>query len=442
MQHDTIFALSSGAGMAAVAVIRISGPCASQAVRTLCGDVPAPRRASVRFVKDPANGDVIDEAVILWMPGPSTFTGEDAAEFQVHGGAAIVAAVLRLLGETEGLRIAEPGEFTRRALLNGRMDPVAVEGLADLLAARTEQQRRQAWFHKEGKAARQYDAWRASLVRVLAHLEAAIDFVDEEGVEADALENVAPALTDLITTIERELDDARRGQQLRDGVHVVLAGPPNAGKSSLLNVIARREAAIVSPVPGTTRDVIEVFLDLKGIPVILSDTAGLRDDGGDEIEELGMSRAREAVRRAGVVIWMMPPDVSAQVPEPDFDSEAIRVLSKADLIPEGWNLSCRTDLAVSAQTGEGVEALIDILGGKLAQIYSTHEPALVTRERHRVALQSCLDHLRQALAEKDAPLELVAERVRLAARDLARVTGRIDVEELLDVIFRDFCIGK
>jgi tRNA modification GTPase len=438
MGGDTIYSLSSGAGRAGVAVIRVSGSGAGAAVRALARRIPEPRRASLCRLAHPDTGATIDEALVLWLPGPQSFTGEDSAEFHVHGGPAVVAASLDALGGFEGLRPAEAGEFTRRAFMNGRLDLVGVEGSADLIAAETEAQRRLAQFHSSGGASAVFEAWRRDIIQVLARLEAAIDFVDEEGVADTALQEALPRLARLRDEMRSKLDDRHQGERLREGVRIVLAGPPNVGKSSLLNRLAQRDAAIVSATPGTTRDVIEVHLDLAGVPVTVSDTAGLREGSADEIEAVGMDRTRATMAGADLVVWMTAPDAAERPPA--LDSDALRVMNKCDLV--AGSAVAEADISVSAKTGQNMEGLVERLSDWARRRFAGAESALITRERQRRAIEDCWRHLERATTADGLPLELVAEEVRLAARALARLVGRIDVEDLLDVVFRDFCIGK
>lgn len=323
--------------------------------------------------------------------------------------------------------------------MNGRMDLVAVEGLADLIAAETEVQRRLAQFHSAGGASAVFDAWRSDLIQGLARLEAAIDFVDEAGVAEAALQEARPRLVSLLGSMRAALDDEHRGERIREGVRIVLAGPPNVGKSSLLNRLARREAAIVSATPGTTRDVIEVHLDLAGVPVIVADTAGLREGSTDEIETVGMQRTHASLAGADLVVWLTAPDTAA--PRPPFDSETLWIFNKADLL-NGRVAPGAVDLTVSAKTGENLDALVERLSRWARERFADQGSALITRDRQRRAIESCCAHLEMATAAAGLPLELVSEEVRLAARELGRLVGRIDVEDLLDVVFCDFCIGK
>ncbi len=446
MPNDTIFALSSGRLPAAIGVVRISGPRAGDALKALTGRLPEPRRAALGRLRSPLTQEVLDEALVLWFPAPNSETGEDTAELQLHGGRAVVAAVLEALGRLEGLRPAEPGEFTRRAFEHGRLDLTAVEGLADLIAAETEAQRRQAYRHLKGFLGARVEDWRQRLIEALALVEARIDFSDEADVPEDL---VAPALEivrRLRAEIREALAGAARGERLRDGLVVAIAGPPNAGKSTLLNRLARREAAIVSPIPGTTRDVIEVHLDLGGYPVTLIDTAGLRDSG-DPVEQEGVRRARERAAGADLVLWIedMAAGESSAV-DPALERSGVplrRVWNKADLNSirnEQKDNNSEYEFIISSMTGSGVDQLISDVTKFVADYFSS-EPALVTRLRHRTALNESCDSLDRIL-NSELELELLAEELRLAARALGRLTGRVDVEDILDVIFRDFCIGK
>ena len=436
----TIFALATAPGRAGVAVVRVSGPETSSALKALAGnDLPRPRVASLRTLRDPRNGEALDDALVLWFPAPKSFTGEDVAELHLHGGRAVVAGVIEALAALPGLRVAEPGEFTRRAFENGKLDLTAAEGLADLVDAETGAQRRQALRQMEGALGRLYEGWRERLTRALAHIEADIDFPDED-LPSGVADAVRPELDRLAAEIRAHLDDGRRGERLREGLHIAIVGAPNAGKSSLLNALARREAAIVSARAGTTRDVIEVHLDLGGFPVVLADTAGLRD-AADEIEEEGIRRALDRAARADVKIAVFDateaPDAATRGL---IDADTVVVLNKTDLAPPAPAVDGVPAIAVSARTGAGLRELEGRLAAFSAdRLAGTGAPAL-TRARHRTALEECREALARALT---APLpELAAEDVRLASRALGRITGRVDVEDLLDVIFRDFCIGK
>ncbi|MDQ2102946.1 tRNA uridine-5-carboxymethylaminomethyl(34) synthesis GTPase MnmE [Azospirillum isscasi] len=440
----TIFALATAPGRAGVAVVRVSGPASGDALVALTGKaLPAPRMAKLVRLRDPTSGEALDDALVLRFTAPRSFTGEDVVELHLHGGRAVVAGVVEALSALPGLRVAEPGEFTRRAFENGKLDLTEAEAVADLVDAETSAQRRQALRQMEGALGQLYDGWRERLTRSLAHIEADIDFPDED-LPSGVSDAARPVLSALATEIDAHLDDRGRGERLREGLHIAIVGAPNAGKSSLLNALARREAAIVSARAGTTRDVIEVHLDLGGYPVVLADTAGLREAAADEVEEEGIRRALDRAARADVKVAVF--DATAlPVLDPAtvalVDKDTVVVLNKTDLADAAvakvgeWEA-----VAVSARTGSGLPALERRLTAFSAdRLAGSGAPAL-TRARHRSALEECRDALRRALT---APLpELMAEDVRLASRALGRITGRVDVEDLLDVIFRDFCIGK
>ena len=419
-------------------MLRLSGPDARRAVTLLAGGLPPPRVAQRRRLIDPQSGDALDEGLILWFPAPRSATGEDVAELHLHGSRAVLAALMQALARL-GLRLAEPGEFTRRAFLNGKLDLLQAEAIADLAAAETEAQRRQAMRQLGGELGDVYRGWRDRLTRILAHLEAAIDFPDED-LPPEIEDRILGDTEGLVAEIERHLADGHRGERLRDGIDVAIVGPPNAGKSSLLNRIARRDVAITSPVPGTTRDVIEVAIDLGGYPVVLADTAGLRDSA-DAIEQEGKRRAMQRAEQAEIRLFVFdiahPADATGAAAWPGADT--ILVANKIDLVPlPGPDFSAAA-LSVSALTGEGIDKLLTVLGERVAQTYRIEAPVL-TRARHRQALEEAAASLRRSLS---APLpELRAEDLRLALRSLGRITGAVDVEDLLDVIFRDFCIGK
>jgi len=447
---DTIFALSSGRPPAAIAVVRMSGPRAGAALEALTGRVPVPRKAALVRVRDPKSGEAIDEALALWFPAPHSETGEDVVEFQLHGGHAVIAAVLDALGEIDGCRLAEAGEFTRRAFENGKLDLTAVEGLADLIAAETPTQRQLAFRQLKGLIGDRADAWRRRLIEALALVEARIDFSDEADVPEDLVSPALHAAQQLRDEIAVALADGGRGERLRDGLVIAIAGPPNAGKSTLLNRLARREAAIVSPYAGTTRDVIEVHLDLGGYPVTVLDTAGIRDSDSP-VEQEGVRRATERAAEADLVLWAI--DASAnggaviERPANLAKTQVWLVENKIDLAKESSHIDHKDEsefiLSVSAKTGEGIESLIAALAGFARDFFGTTESVLVTRRRHRLALTETVAALDRALAKKNTGSEeIIAEELRAAATTLGRLTGRVDVEDILDVIFRDFCIGK
>ncbi|MDH3703057.1 MAG: tRNA uridine-5-carboxymethylaminomethyl(34) synthesis GTPase MnmE [Alphaproteobacteria bacterium] len=446
---QTIYALASGAGRAGVAVIRLSGPEALATLKALSGDAPAAARMLRRVrLADPETGAALDDGMAVAFPGPHSYTGEDVVELHMHGGTAVLASILEALGRRPGLRLAEPGEFTRRAVFAGKMDLTAAEGLLDLIEAETDAQRRQALRQADGALGRLYDEWRAALVGALAHLEAEIDFPDE-GLPDDLAASVRQELAALEDTMARHLDDDRRGERLRQGVRIAIVGPPNAGKSSLLNLLAQRDAAIVAATAGTTRDVIEVRLDLGGYPVLLGDTAGIRD-AADEIEAEGVRRARKWAEEADLKIVVLAADGRrGDAPEGGdgavadlIDGDTALVINKIDLRPPA-EMPATPALGIfplSVRTGQGVDAFLSALGAAVQQRIGLGDAPLVTRARHRDAVLECRAALARAAVA--ALPELAAEDLRLAVRALGRITGAVDVEELLDVIFRDFCIGK
>ncbi len=429
---DTIFALASGRGRAGVAVIRLSGPRAGLVLDALIGARPAPRLARLAALRDPVDGSVIDRALILWFPGPASFTGEDVTELHVHGGRAIIN---RLTGvfTALGLRPAGPGEFTRRAFEHGKLDLSQAEAVADLVDAETEAQRRQALRQLDGAMGRLYETWRDRLKVLLARLEALIDFPDEgldEAIEGEVLAAAARLRDD----IARHLADGHRGERLRDGFEIAIMGAPNVGKSSLLNRLSASEVAIVSDIPGTTRDVIEVALDLGGYRVLLIDTAGLRETD-DPIEREGVRRARLRAEAADLRLHVINPGDMA--PESAPGVETIPVLNKADLGPGPTGA-----VAVSARTGQGIDTLLAMITARVAERLEPGEAPAITRARHRAAVEDAVAALERAISPLPLPAELRAEDLRLALRALGRVVGAVDVEDLLDVIFFEFCIGK
>ncbi len=467
----TIFALSTAHGRAGIAVVRISGKAAHGTLKALCGgNVPAPRTAGLRTLRDPRTGEVLDRGLMLWFPGPSSFTGEDMAELHLHGGRAVIAGVLDAL-PAAGLRMAEPGEFTRRAFENGKLDLTEAEGLADLINAETAAQRSQALQQSAGALRERYEAWRASLLRAMAYVEASLDFSDEGDIAEGAFNAALPEVRTLIAALDRALADGRRGEIVREGIQVAIVGAPNVGKSSLLNALAGREAAIVFDEPGTTRDIIEVALDLNGFPFVLRDTAGLRD-ATNAVEQEGVRRAVSAAEHADVVLRM----IDASAPHPVLlpmgegtveqrtafatafplpggegqgeGSEArtravIAVLNKVDLLlwqpDRGGGI-----IPISAKTGEGLDMLKAALVSFARDNYRAGEPLLITRARHRQEIERARGALVSFLMCVDAGehAELAAEHLREAADALGRLTGRLDVEDVLGQIFAEFCIGK
>ncbi|NKD86057.1 tRNA uridine-5-carboxymethylaminomethyl(34) synthesis GTPase MnmE [Haematospirillum jordaniae] len=447
--NDTIVATATAPGRAGVAVTRVSGTRARDVITALCGRLPEARKATRFLFRDPGTGDVLDDGLVLWFPGPASFTGEDTAEFQGHGGKAVTDALLQTIRRMDGVRIAEPGEFSRRAFLNGKLDLTRVEGLADLIQAETDAQRRQALQQMDGALARLYDSWREELVRRLAWMEAHIDFPDED-IPPDLDRSARNGLEELAQTIDAYLSDNRRGERIRDGIQIAVIGRPNAGKSSLVNALAQREAAIVSDQAGTTRDIIEIHLDLGGFPVTIADTAGLRSSNED-IEAEGIRRARVRASTADLKIAVFDLTEWPELDEETLslvDSSTLIVLNKSDVAtpyPDRMltiSGSGAHSLLLSTRSGEGMTELLSTLTAMVAERLNAgaHAPPALTRQRHRDALEDCRDSLLRAI---HAPmLELMVEDVRLAARALGRITGRVEVDDLLDVIFSDFCIGK
>ncbi len=434
---DTIYALASGAAAGAVAVLRLSGPRTGEAVRRLTGSLPPPRRASLRRLSA-TDGEILDHALVLWFPGPASYTGEDAAELHLHGGRSVIGGVMEAL-TASGLRQAEPGEFTRRAFLHGKMDLTAAEGIADLIAAETAAQRRQALHQADGGLANLYDGWAERLARLLAHQEAAIEFA-EDGLPTDLDAKARAGAGALRAEIKAHLADARRGELLREGLVFAIIGAPNAGKSSLLNALVGREAAIVSARAGTTRDIVEARLDLAGVPVTLSDTAGLRE-AGDEIEAEGIKRAERRAQEAQLVITVFAAD---QPPDAEtlrwVGSEVLVLVNKCDLAPAPDAIADVPTMAVSAREGIGLSTLRDRLAEAALRLTGAGQGNQLTRPRHRAALTEAVTLL--AEAEGAGLPELTSEALRAALFALGRLTGRVGVEEILDIVFRDFCIGK
>ncbi len=446
MNTETIFAIATGAGRAGIAVIRVSGPACAAALECLTGAPPPPPRVATRarFVA-PGGEEMLDDGLCLWFPAPASYTGEDVAELHVHGGPATLAAMIDALGRIPGLRLAAPGEFSRRAFENGKLDLTAIEGLADLIDAETEAQRRQALRQLGGALGAMYQDWREALVGALAQLEATIDFPDED--LPDHIETgINHQISRVITEVTQHLADDRRGERLRDGYYIAVLGPPNAGKSSLINMLAQREAAIVSAQAGTTRDVIEVHLDLGGYPVIVADTAGLRA-AGDDIEREGVRRALARAEESDLKILVLD-GACAGVPDTGtcalIDENTVVVRNKIDLVGAGapaMIVAGVTAMDISAQTGAGIADLLESMTSKInARLSLPAAAPPLTRHRHRAALEACRAALLRA-GEAAAP-ELKAEDVRLAVRSIGTITGNVDVEDILDVVFRDFCIGK
>lgn len=426
-----------------MAILRVSGPEAGTALISLSGfaNPPPARRLSLARLRDPGTGEALDEALIAWFPAPHSYTGEDMAEFQVHGGLAVVNDVIGALGRLPGLRPAEAGEFTRRAFLNGRLDLTAVEGIADLIDAQTAAQRRQALRQASGGLARLYEGWRGALLDAAAQFEAAIDFSDEADVPAAALREGVRRTDEIARAIRAHLEGALRGERLREGLKVAILGAPNVGKSSLLNWLAKRDAAIVAETAGTTRDIVEIHMDLDGLPVTIADTAGLRDSD-DAVEAEGVRRAMERAESADLrlLVWdaARPETRAVAVAAAGRAGLDVTVRNKSDLAapdPAGSG-----GVAVSARTGAGMAALERRIADEALRLAGDGSESVPTRLRHRMALETCLAALERV--EGAGMAELQAEELRLALQALGRLTGRVDVEEVLDRIFAGFCIGK
>ncbi len=428
-RNDTIVAPASGRGRAALAAVRVSGPGTRLVLEAMAGPrLPAPRRMTVRTLRD-ADGSAIDRGLVAWFPGPASFSGEDMAELHVHGGAAVMAALLRRLCAFTGVRPAEPGEFTRRAVLNGKLDLTGAEAIGDLIDAETEAQRRQALRQLSGALGAAVTRWRDEVLTGLALVEADLDFSDEGDVGEELVAAAAARLRPVLAEIETALKDVS-GERLREGFLVVIAGPPNAGKSSLLNHLAKRDVAIVTPYAGTTRDALEVHCDIGGLPVTLIDTAGVRD-ASDPVEREGVARAQARMREADLVLWLQPVDSDGERSFVSGNAEALVVRSKADLKAGSGG--------VSVVTGEGVEGLLTEIGRRAAGAIGGG--GLISRQRHRAALEDAREALSRALGGAKATA-LMAEDLRGALGALGRITGHAGADEVLDRIFATFCIGK
>lgn len=428
----TIFALASGAGLAAIAVVRVSGPDCAGIVGQLC-NLPPPRLAALRTLRD-SYGMVLDRAVVLWLPGPANYTGEDSAELHVHGGQAVLAGVVDALTGL-GARPAQPGEFTRRAFQNGRMDLLEAEAVADLIAAETAAQRTQALRQLGGALGSIYSDWAARLVRLLAQQEALIDFPDED-LPIEVEEKLLNEISDMQLEMESHLADGRRGERLRTGLVFAVAGPPNVGKSTLINALCRREMSIVSPFPGTTRDVIEARIEFAGIPVTLLDTAGLRDTA-DPVEAEGVRRARARIMDADLILALTEAcSPASEIPCELPGIEILSVTSKIDLLPDGHSVPC----GLSVLTGAGMDALHAALEAAAKRLAGCTETPAMTRVRHRASVGEAALHLAASLNAR--LVELRGEELRLALQSIGRLTGRVGVEEILDSVFGQFCIGK
>jgi tRNA modification GTPase len=440
-REQTIFALSSGRPPSAIAIVRVSGPQAGPALVSLAGKMPAPRMATRVLLRDAA-GHPIDDAVILWFPGPASATGEDVAEFHVHGGRAVLAALFAALSAIENLRAAEPGEFTRRAFENGKLDLTEAEALDDLIHADTDRQRRQALRQLKGLLGDRARDWRAQIIEASALIEAGIDFSDEGDIPAELIAPALAKIKTLLGEIQQVLAAEGQSERLRGGLVVAIAGPPNVGKSTLMNQLARREVAIVSPHAGTTRDIIEIQLDLDGYPVTVIDTAGIRETD-DPVEQEGVRRARARAAEADLVLWMIDAQHEKVLHQGAAPVWVVR--NKIDLDsaiavrPQGQG---HTGFAISASRGDGIGQLIAALIRFARDYFGSDEGGLIGRARQRQLLQETAISLQRSMTIIGEGEELAAEDLRAAAHSLGRLLGRVDVEDILDVIFRDFCVGK
>jgi tRNA modification GTPase len=444
-REQTIFALSSGRPPTAIAIVRVSGPEAGRALELLAGRIPVPRMATRALLRD-ADEQPIDDSVVLWFPAPASATGEDVAEFHVHGGRGVLASLFAALSALDNLRAAEAGEFTRRAFENGKLDLTEAEGLDDLIHADTDRQRRQALRQLKGLLGDRAKHWRAQIIEASALIEAGIDFSDEGDVPAELIAPALARVRQLADEIEQVLDSQAHSERLRDGLVVAIAGPPNVGKSTLINQLARRDVAIVSPHAGTTRDVIEVQLDLDGYPVTVIDTAGIRETD-DPVEQEGVRRARARAAEADLVLWLVDAQLEGKLPTIEGDTPVWTIRNKIDLDGAGSaalkpGLDSEAGFAISASRGDGLPDVIAALVKFAQNYFGAGEGALIGRERQRVLLRQTADSLRRSINVIGQGEELAAEDLRTAAHSLGRLLGRVDVEDILDVIFREFCVGK
>jgi tRNA modification GTPase len=437
--EDTIFAAATGTGRTAVAVIRISGRAAGESLQRIAGRIPRPRQAALAHLRHPVSGDLIDRGLVIWFPGPASFTGEDCGEFHIHGGRAVLKGMLDALAAFPGCRLAEPGEFARRAFGNGKMDLSAIEGLADLIDAETEIQRRQAVRQMNGWLSGHVESWRRAILEARGLLEAEIDFADEDEAPSASVPAVGRMIAPVLAEMNRVLESGRVGEIVREGFSIVLAGPPNAGKSTLLNAIAERDVAIVTEHAGTTRDIIEVRLDLDGMLVVLADTAGLRESE-DPVERLGMARTWRRIGEADLVLWLTEAGEPMQVPA-ELRRDRLAVIAVRTKIDRDASAADAGGMGISALTGQGMAELLSLIKEKAREATFSPEPAVVSRERHRRALMAARNSLQAAVDGPNA-VELVAEHLRAASRNLESIIGRIDVEQVLDEIFTKFCMGK
>jgi len=442
----TIYALSSGPGIAGIAVVRVSGKDTSKVIKLITGkDLPAPRVATLRKMNNINTNELIDEGLIIWFPGPQSYTGEDLVEFHVHGSRAVVTALHASISEIENCRLAEPGEFTKRAFQNEKINLIKAESIADLISAETEIQRKQALAIMNGKSSDKFDSWREKLLKILSHIEAKIDFPDEDLPENIIFE-IKKTSEQVSNEIKKILEDEKVGERIREGFKIAIVGPSNAGKSSLLNYLSKRDVAIVSEIAGTTRDVIETHLNLDGYPVVLSDTAGIRDSK-DEIEKRGIKLALKRAEEADLRLLVVEPknlDFTGFLKDL-FDENSILVINKSDLLQKNLDEQIKKleHVLISIIKNSNLDILIDKIKNKLKNKFISNEDILITRERHRQHLKQCVDHLKNfSKKNKNDDFDKAAEDLRLATRHLGMIVGKVDVEEILGSIFNDFCIGK
>lgn len=435
--QDTIFALSSGRLPSGVAIIRVSGPQTRFITETISGQVPIPRKARYGLLKNRKH-EVLDSGLTLFFEGPKSFTGEDCVEFHIHGGIAVVENFLEALAEFENCRLAEAGEFTRRAFANGKMDLTMAEGLADLISAETESQRRLAQLVASGAQRDLYINWRKKLIQARAFIEAELDFADEDDVPGSVSEKVWQEMKVLSQTIEKHIADGKRGTMLRDGFHIVIIGAPNAGKSSLMNLLAARDVAIISDEAGTTRDLLEVKLNLNGVATYITDTAGIRESAG-KVERIGIQRAWDKAAEADLILYIEDLSAPIKLDMSDFKTEIWKIGNKADLITD-----TKTDynFIISTKNSTGINFLLENLTKFITGKTSLQNDIIPTRRRHIDLLSQCKSEIEKAYKQENLPLELRAENLRHASQYLGKITGDVDVEDILDVIFSQFCIGK